>query len=116
MIYCYLNQPNKAKNVHLPDGCNHLHKHGGGRELQINAGNLSQTINDFTQQRIDFSASGGTNDLRLQIDLGNIDYEKATFKYLTQLLGHRYRAFQGEIHFCSHCFSRKTPTPAQLKA
>jgi hypothetical protein len=105
MIICYLNYPNPEVKIHLINGCHHIKKHNpNSRELQISSANLSMVIQDFERRKIDFAAKAGSNDLYLEIDFDNYQFEKAVLHYLVHLLSKRYSPFEISPQECSSCF------------
>jgi hypothetical protein len=104
MTICYLNQPNSVKNLHVLNGCHHVDKHGGARHIRVDTTTISSVINRFKAKQVDFKASKGSNDLYLEIDFEDQEFEQAVVIYLINLLALRYSAFKGVVHKCPSCF------------
>lgn len=61
------------------------------RLITINLENLSLELARFADREIPFAAFAAQNDLWLDIDLGNEEFEIAVIKYIQFHLGKRYK-------------------------
>ena len=97
MIAVYLNYPNKRFSIHTGSTVEEKQKLGktNQRVIKININNLSEYFQSFESQRYKFKSSREYNDMWLEINLGNMDFEIAVAMHIVHLLGKKYKPFRG---------------------
>ena len=61
------------------------------RVIRITPQTFSEDVRPFLVREVPFGASSGLNDLYLELDFDNVEFEAAIGKYLQAILGERYR-------------------------
>lgn len=96
MIAVYINYPNKRFSIHRNSAVNEkqISEKVNQRVLKINISNLSDYLMKFKQSKYKFESSQKFNDMWLEINFGNINFEVAVAEYILFLLGKRYKPFR----------------------
>jgi hypothetical protein len=96
MIAVYINYPNKYCSIHQDSSVEEKQIVGksGQRVLKINISNLSDYLQRFRDHHYKFQSSQEFNDLWLEINLRNLDFEIAVVRYILFLLGQYYKPFR----------------------
>ena len=106
MIYVYLNYPNRQATVHHDSTCQHIrqaHKQGQ-RTAKINLAKISEELGKFADKQYTFASKPSQNDIWLEIDFRDADFEKAVAAYVLRLAGKHYKPFR-ELGLQTHCQS-----------
>jgi hypothetical protein len=74
----------------IPAEDSRIHHKENQRVIRINAENFSTEIQPFILQQIKFSSTAGVNDLWVEIDFGDEQFELEIGKFIQRLLGQRY--------------------------
>lgn len=104
MIKVYVNYPNSKVTVHTDANCNsvQMQKKADQRYIKINAETISKELMNFQNRKYRFAADPEFNDMWLEIDFGNCEFEEAVANYIHSLLGKRYGPF-ARIKLDNHC-------------
>ena len=81
MLIGYLNYPNYQVTAHFDVSCGDIHKmhKTGQRNIRIDPATFSNEIQRFTQKEYHFSSEPDSNDMWLEIDFGDLEFELAVF-------------------------------------
>lgn len=104
MLQAYFNYPEPDIVVHGDETCLQIGKHKKGRQrtVCININSVSQELGRFAEGKHRFASRAGRNDMWLQIDFGDGDFEEAVLSYVHRLLG-RYHSPFARITLKHHC-------------
>lgn len=93
MTSVYINYPNPHLSVRHGISVDERIRHmkDERRVVRINSLNVSEALAPFIAKKVDFSATKELNDLWLEIDFGDEEFEEALVRYVQRLLGRRYR-------------------------
>lgn len=107
MINVYINYPNAHMTIHRESDCNsiRMNEKEGQRIVQIHRKNLSKVIKRFRKQEYKFAAHKEKNDLWMQIDFENYEFELAVAKYLFSILQTFYKPFRDVVPKEHDCLS-----------
>ena len=103
MINVYMNYPNSSATIHQTSDCPRIHQHHSEtqRDILINMDTIKSSLEQFLNGNVVFRSESGTNDLWLNIDFHDLEFEIAVAKFALRQLGKRYAPFHGlnlEIH------------------
>lgn len=95
MITAYINYPNPHIRIH-PETCSHIQqaKKPGQRFIRLELANLSDELAQFAGHRHAFSSTSDLNDMWLQVELNDLELEKAALGFVARRLGERYAPFR----------------------
>ena len=104
MIKAYVNYPNPKISMHTDLGCGNIQmqKKIGQRYIKINAETISTELRSFRDHEYHFAANPELNDMWLEIDFKDCEFEKAVAGYICALLGSHYAPFN-RIKPENHC-------------
>lgn len=107
MLHAYLNYPNSRASVHGDSSCGHLQQMGkkGQRVLRLDLATVGAELNRFASGQHRFASTASHNDMWLEIQFEDPDFEIAVVRYVHRLLGHHYRPFGGAV-LEQHCRGR----------
>ncbi len=103
MLRAYFNYPNSRVCVHGDASCNHIQQAGkpGQRCVFIDRTTLATETTGFLEGKHSFAANAATNDLWVDLDLADADFERALVAYFARLLGERYKPFASvDLEIC----------------
>lgn len=104
MMKAYINYPNPHVTIHAKVGCATIqqqHKKGQ-RVVRLDIGTLSRELNRFAMKEHRFGAQAETNDMWLEVNLGDTTFERAVVEYVKTLLAQHYTPF-ARIKIDEHC-------------
>ena len=106
MTRAYINYPEPHFGLHVSSSCNEFRKMGkpGQRVVQINPGAISTEFERFATKHYRFAAESGLNDMWLELDFDDSEFEVAVVRHIRYLLGIHYRPLrEAEIraHDCA---------------
>ena len=103
MLFAYLNYPNASVTVHRDRSCGHIRsrRKEGQRTLLITLDTLSGELRRFEAREHVFGASADINDMWVDIDCSDEDFESAILSYLHRTLGKRYKRLrEAGVYVC----------------
>jgi hypothetical protein len=103
MINVYLNYPNSAATLHQTKDCPRIQQHHSvnQRIVKINPETIQTELEKFMNGEVPFRAEASANDMWLEIDFDDLEFEIETAKFVLRQLGKRYAAFDSltpDIH------------------
>ncbi len=103
MLKAYFNYPNSRVSVHHDPFCSRIRPMGkqGQRICRINITNIRHELQKFKDKQYRFQSTSDLNDMWLEIDFQDEEFEMAVVGYICRLLGHHYKRFSDsrlEIH------------------
>ena len=92
MIKAYINYPQPHVTLHYDPGCGSIQSHRKleQRRLRIDIANLSTRLQEFERRDYRFTATPEGNDMWLEVDFQDADFELAVIHHLCQLLAPHY--------------------------
>lgn len=104
MIRVYLNYPNHHVYIHAESSCSKIQQQRkvDQRVVQLNDESLSRELKRFKDEEYQFGSSKEINDMWLEIDMGNLSFEKAIVEYIVALLAQHYSRFKNTA-IKEHC-------------
>lgn len=107
MLKAYVNYPNPEVMVHRKPTCRQImkmHKRHQ-RSIHIDVDTLSSELKKFCKGGYRFGSSTEVNDMWIEADFADTDFEEAVIRHILQLLSKRYGTFRGiSLRFdrCTH--------------
>ena len=103
MIKAYINYPNPHMSIHKNPDCQMIQKNHAPNQriFKIDIHSFANVLMDFVDEKFVFRTEKGFNDIWLEIDFKNSEFEIAIARYILNLLGNRYsplRSINPEIH------------------
>jgi hypothetical protein len=97
MLKAYINYPNPHVTAHFDPGCGNIQaqRKMGQRYIRVNIKTLSQELERFRNKGYLFAANPERNDMWLEINLADREFELAVLDYICCLLGTHYVPFEG---------------------
>ncbi len=104
MTKIYLNYPNKQITFHHDPQCSEVQKmrKPSQRIIRIDLSSFPSEIQKFQNNIYSFAAQPATNDMWLEIDFFDQQFERLIFEYIRRLLGNKYAPFF-MAHPKNHC-------------
>jgi hypothetical protein len=104
MMKAYLNHPNSKVRAHYDLSCRQFQKmaKSNQRLVRINAGSISAELQRFIMQQHNFAPNADENDMWIELDFADAEFELALLGYLLQLVGNRYKRLAA-ITIERHC-------------
>jgi hypothetical protein len=104
MLSVYLNYPVSKVSAHHDPDCRHVRakEKPEQRVVRINIENLSTELQKFRDKQYPFTSTAQLNDMWLEIDLQDRDFEDAVAHYVQRLLGSHYKPFADAL-VAVHC-------------
>jgi hypothetical protein len=104
MLSVYLNYPMSRVSAHHNPDCEHIrvHRKPEQRIRRIDMANVSLELEMFRDKQHRFESTSQWNDMWLEIDFHDRDFEEAVAHYVQQLLGKHYKRF-AEASVSIHC-------------
>jgi hypothetical protein len=104
MIYMYLNYPNSRVSIHQDTDSEHIRAQmkPDQRVSRINKANISQELQSFVGGHYQFASTAEVNDMWVEIDFQDRDFELAVAAYVHRLLGKRHKPF-ARASISIHC-------------
>jgi hypothetical protein len=95
MLKAYINYPNPHITIHGNASCSAIqqqHKKDQ-RVVRLDIGSLSKELNRLAMKEYQFGAQAETNDMWLELNLGDNKFERAIMDYVRILLSQHYKPF-----------------------
>jgi len=98
MMKAYINYPEPHITAHYDPNCGKVQAHHkfNQRYRRINITTISLELKNFRNKKHAFSTNTAYNDMWLEIDFNDRDYELAVLNDICRLLGTHYRPFAGK--------------------
>jgi len=95
MIKAYVNYPNPHVMIHTDIACSEIQKQNKAKQrvVSLSPTTVFSEFQKFASGQYGFSADSGSNDLWLEVDLGNTALEKAAVNFIVWLLGIHHKPF-----------------------
>lgn len=95
MLQVYLNYPNSRVSMHGDTSCGYVRRSRkcGQRCLKINLESFSGEVKALIQGEHRFASTPEFNDMWLEVDFGDEQFERAVVEYVCTELGKRYEPF-----------------------
>ncbi len=92
MLLGYINYPRPHMTLHANLSCPEIGKMGkvNQRKLKVTSTSLAQTVSLLSGDSFRLGAASSINDLWLELDFGDSQFEEAVARYLFRVLGLRY--------------------------
>ena len=92
MLKVYVNYPNSRISIHRDDTCAQIrsHRKANQRQCLITPDTITKELRNF-KETYQFASVPEFNDMWVSIDFGDYEFEKALIKYLSRILGKRYK-------------------------
>lgn len=104
MTKVYVNYPDPKFSIHHDPLCAEVCKMGktGQRHIRIDIDSASTELQRFANKKHTFSSNAGSNDMWLDIEFEDADFEKSVLKYVRRLIVKRYASL-GKAKLTTHC-------------
>jgi hypothetical protein len=104
MLKVYINYPNPKISMHRDPSCGAIQKMSKSdqRLITINRTTISAELQRFGDKEYTFAANPAGNDMWLQIDFGDEEFESAVLRYVQNLIGKHYSPL-AEAQIQQHC-------------
>jgi len=104
MIKVYVKYPNSHVTLHYNPKCIEVQKmkKSGQRYVRINTSTISAELQRFQNKGYSFAAQPAANDMWIEIDFSDPDFEKAVLEYVLRLLCKHYSLF-AKAFVTIHC-------------
>lgn len=96
MIAVYYNYPNSGFTIHEGQTVeeSRVHSKPKPRIIHVTLKNLSKVVTRVTNPDFKFAAKQEENDLWMEINFGDLEFEKAFAEFILRQLGKRYKLFR----------------------
>jgi len=103
-MWLYINYPNPHFSIHFNPACSmiQMHRVPGQRLLRVTPSHLGDFLLEFREERIQFAAQSGLNDIWIEINLDTREQELNLVDEVQALIGRRYRPL-GDARIEEHC-------------
>jgi hypothetical protein len=104
MLRAYVNYPNPKVSIHHDPSCGAIQKNNkpGQRVVRIDAENISAEIRRFTTKGYSFAANPAENDMWLEANFEDADFEAAVIAHVHRLIGKHYAPL-AKVGVETHC-------------
>ncbi len=94
-MHAYFNYPNKHVTLHAT-GCGRVQQEHkiNQRRIHLTFDALGEELQRFVKQEHAFASQAANNDMWLEFDFGDREFEEAVVAFIQRLLGQRYSAFR----------------------
>lgn len=95
MLKAYLNYPNSKVSVHYDLSCRQIQKMAKPhqRVVRIDQSSISAELQRFIMEQHDFASKPAENDMWIELDFTDAEFEFAVLGYLHRIVGKRYKRF-----------------------
>lgn len=103
MLLIYLNYPNSWISIHRDVQCSRIqpHQKDDQRLASLNLGSIADELRKFVDKDYAFGSSANINDMWLNIDFSDDEFELAVAYYVHRLLSIHYKPFRdAELNTC----------------
>jgi len=110
VLRAYLNYPSSRVSIHGDPDCGHIQqaRKTGQRIVIIESDSIGVELERFRQSEYGFAAEAASNDMWLDVDCGDLEFEKAVVHYVQRMLGARYQPFK-DARVEEHCLAPRAP-------
>jgi hypothetical protein len=104
MIHVYVNYPIPKFSVHENSSCATIGKHRKEKQLlvRLDVDTLSDELRRFAEKEYVFTANPAGNDMWLDIDFRDREFEYAVLRYVQKLIGRHYTPL-ARCEIQTHC-------------
>ena len=104
MTKVYVYYPNPKFSIHRDPLCAQVckMKKRGQRHIRIDIDSRSTELQRFANKEYTFASNAGSNDMWLDIEFEDADFEKSVLKDVRRLIGKHYASL-GKAKFTPHC-------------
>ena len=104
MINVYVNYPNSSFMIHSNIRCGYIDRDtvNTKRTIKLNLKSFSDEITNFINQEYKFASTSSLNDMWIEIDFGDNEFEMGIVKYVQKLLGKYYSPLR-DCAIKEHC-------------
>jgi len=104
MLRAYVNYPNPKVRVHHDPLCGEIQKMAKPRQrvVRIDSQSISAELQHFRAKYYTFAANPAGNDIWLEVDFGDTDFEAAVIAYVHHLIGKHYSPL-ARVAIEEHC-------------
>lgn len=110
MLTVYINYPNAQATIHRNSRCGSIRPHNrpNQRICRINLATISEELKKFTElkeskdDQYAFRSEAGWNDIWLELDFQDGEFEEAVLGFILRQIGHRYWRL-ADIQPKEHC-------------
>ena len=104
MLSVYLNYPMSRVSIHRDPGCEfiRIRRKPNQRIRRIDMANSSEEVRKFRDKQRSFQSTPEFNDMWLEIDFGDQEFEEAIARYVHRLLSRYHKPF-ADSSVSIHC-------------
>ena len=104
MAIAYFNYPNTHITLHRDPNCGYIRMHNSpdSRIFHLRPATLSDELRRFSERQVDFAAAKGINDMCLDLEFADPEFELALVRHIQKILSERYSPF-GRVEVQIHC-------------
>jgi len=104
MLSAYVYYPNPKITVHHDSSCADIQKMGksGQRLVRIGLNSITAELQRFSLKQHAFAANRAGNDMWIEIDFSDPDFEAAVLAYIHRLIGAHYSPL-ASVMIATHC-------------
>lgn len=104
MTTAYVNYPNSRISVHGNASCSRIRqaRKAGQRVVHVTVETLTQELRTFHTNDYSFGSTQEVNDMWIELDLGDAEYEAATLRFIKKALSVCYKPFE-DAEISVHC-------------
>ena len=103
MTISYFNYPTSSITVHKDPRCSHIrsHRKEGQRLVSMNLDSLSRELGRFQFKEYRFGSIAALNDMWVEVECGDPEFDLAVTRLLHRILGKRYKPFrEASVYVC----------------
>ena len=99
MLTVYVNYPNPHLTIHHDPNCNSIQamQKQGQRKRKIDGESISSELQAFRKGEYRFASKQAINDMWIEVDFQDEEFETAVVAYVHRLLAQRYRPFSNAL-------------------
>ena len=92
MLQTYINYPNQKVSVHGDRSCQQIGKmaKAGQQRFRIDSKSISMELQHFGGKQYMFAPNAADNDMWIEVDFSDAEFERAVVAYVHRLIGRRY--------------------------
>jgi len=104
MMKVYVNYPEPKLSIHYNPLCEEVQKRGKSdqRYIRINIDSVSTELRSFANKKYTFNSNAESNDMWLDIEFDDADFEISVLEYVHRLIG-KHCAPLGKAKLITHC-------------
>ncbi len=107
MLLAYINYPVPHVTIHNDPTCASIQSHAkpNQRYCRINLSTISFELQNFHMKKYTFASNAEHNDMWLEIDFQDTEFEQAVVDYICRILQRHYKRFTS-VKTIHHCLSQ----------